>query len=248
VTATADGAVRYRVCPQVHSDDFPATSGVLLNDPVPRCRSSSGGVVVTPPQTEIAPGASRQFTAVVEDTSEQAVTWAVQNGAGGTITPTGLFTSNGALGTFFVTATSVADPQSVGIAQVTVADPAPPPPPPPGQSCEGTQCVFRGSLTVTQDGTVVVPGVDATVTQFIPSAPLPNTVGFPVPGFIGCGFGQSFLYIVTRGDAFTGMSAPNSCLPGSTIQGTVTPSGLDFTVSSPDGFSLSFSGTRVPLP
>jgi hypothetical protein len=127
-------------------------------------------------------------------------------------------------------------------------DQPPPPPPPPGQSCEGTQCLFRGSLTVTLDGTVVVPGIDALVTQFIPSAPLPNTVGFAAPGFIGCGFAQSFAYIVTRGDAFTGMSAPNSCLPGSTIQGTVTPSSLDFTVSSPEGFSLSYSGTRVPLP
>ena len=74
---------------------------------------TGGGVVVTPSQTTIVPGASRQFTA------NQTVTWTVN--AGGSITAGGLFTSNGTAGTFLVTATSVADPSEVGVAQVTVA-------------------------------------------------------------------------------------------------------------------------------
>ena len=73
---------------------------------------TGGGVVVTPSQTTIAPGASRQFTA------NQTVTWTVNGG--GSITSSGLFTSNGTVGTFFVSATSVADPSEVGVAQVTV--------------------------------------------------------------------------------------------------------------------------------
>jgi hypothetical protein len=142
VTATADGTVRYHVCGFIHSEDFRSLFvRTLFTQP---CRSSSGGVVVTPSQTTIPPGASRQFTAVVEETDIQDVTWAVQNGAGGTITPTGLFTSNGILGTFFVTATSVANPASVGIAQVTVSDTSPPPP--TNDPCPDS-CTFSGLHT-----------------------------------------------------------------------------------------------------
>ena len=55
----------------------------------------------------------------MEDSFDQEVNWVVNGG--GTITATGLFTSNGTPGTFNVTATSVANPQSVGAAVVTVA-------------------------------------------------------------------------------------------------------------------------------
>jgi hypothetical protein len=75
-------------------------------------------VIVTPSQTTITLGASHQFSAVVQGTSNQAVTWSVTGG--GSITQTGLFTSAGVAGTFFVKATSVADPSMVGVAQITV--------------------------------------------------------------------------------------------------------------------------------
>lgn len=80
--------------------------------------TQAGAVVVSPPQTTILAGQSRQFSAVVEGVTNQTVTWSVSGG--GTISATGLFTSNGNAGVFFVTATSQADPNSVGIAQVTV--------------------------------------------------------------------------------------------------------------------------------
>lgn len=80
-----------------------------------RLTRTTGGVVVTPSQTTIAPGQSRQFTA------NQSVTWTVSGG--GTITSSGMFTSNSTQGVFFVTATSVVDPTEVGIAQVTVQAP-----------------------------------------------------------------------------------------------------------------------------
>lgn len=81
-----------------------------------RLTRTAGGVVVTPSQTTIAPGQSRQFTA------NQSVTWTVSGG--GTITSSGMFTSNSTQGTFFVTATSVVDPTEVGVAQVTVRAPS----------------------------------------------------------------------------------------------------------------------------
>jgi hypothetical protein len=63
VTATASRVVRYQVCASVHPTDF---LGLALASPV----LGLGGVVVTPSQTTIAAGASRQFTAVVEETSD----------------------------------------------------------------------------------------------------------------------------------------------------------------------------------
>lgn len=95
---------------------FPYLTDATLTDT--RRLAQVGAVVVTPPQTTILAGQSRQFSAVVEGTTNQAVTWSVSGG--GTITTSGLFTSNGNAGVFFVTATSVADTDSVGIAQVTV--------------------------------------------------------------------------------------------------------------------------------
>jgi hypothetical protein len=92
----------------------PYLSSATLNDST----IVGGAVIVTPPQTTITLGASRQFSAVVQGTSNQAVTWSVTGG--GSITHTGLFTSAGVAGTFFVKATSLADPSMVGVAQVTV--------------------------------------------------------------------------------------------------------------------------------
>jgi hypothetical protein len=78
------------------------------------------GLAVTPASVTVAPGATVQFTAsLVGGEPLTDVTWTVSGG--GTITPTGLFTSSGTLGTFVVRAESVADPTSFGIAQVTVA-------------------------------------------------------------------------------------------------------------------------------
>lgn len=57
MTATASGAVRYEVCSQVDPDDFVNLFFTVGGfDLPPVCRSSSGGVVVTPSQTTIAPG------------------------------------------------------------------------------------------------------------------------------------------------------------------------------------------------
>jgi hypothetical protein len=84
-------------------------------------RSQVTGVTVTPPQTTVQRGASQQFTATVSGTSNQNVTWAISGSAlGSTLSSSGLFTAGQTPGTVFVTATSVADPSAVGVAQVTI--------------------------------------------------------------------------------------------------------------------------------
>ena len=87
----------------------------------------------------------------MEDSFNQEVNWVVNGG--GTITATGLFTSNGTPGTFNVTATSVANPQSVGAAVVTVTGSG-------GGGEEGPcpgGCTFPGTFTFCNEGTCSAP-------------------------------------------------------------------------------------------
>ncbi len=109
----------------------PATAGTYrvratsIADPT---KSASATVSVTAVSVAISPasaslitGNTRQFTATVTGTSNTAVTWAVQESGGGTVSATGLYTAPGNAGTYRVRATSVADPTKSASATVTVA-------------------------------------------------------------------------------------------------------------------------------
>src|SRR5581483_7636711 len=75
-------------------------------------------VTISPNTATVAPGQSQQFTAAVSGTSNTAVTWKT---TGGSISAGGLYTAPQAAGTYYVTATSVADPTAVSeAATVTV--------------------------------------------------------------------------------------------------------------------------------
>jgi hypothetical protein len=74
-------------------------------------------VAIDPPSATVTSGSTRQFTATVTGTDNQAVTWSA---TGGTITSDGLYTAGQTLGEFTVTATSVADPTKSGTATVTI--------------------------------------------------------------------------------------------------------------------------------
>ena len=76
----------------------------------------------------LAFGAQQQFTAVVQGTTNTAVTWSVDSTTGGsattgTITSAGLYTAPAQAGTHTVTATSVADTTKSASATVTVTGP-----------------------------------------------------------------------------------------------------------------------------
>jgi hypothetical protein len=92
--------------------------------------SSQGGgtpavaVAVTPSLATTTPGGSVAFHAAVTGTTagqSTDVTWAVPSGGGSSISAAGVFQASTALGTFTVSATSVADPTKVGTATVTVS-------------------------------------------------------------------------------------------------------------------------------
>ena len=142
VTADGDGQLHYRVCAYYRAPAEGASFVTLLYRFEPHCREAVTGVLVTPAQVTLSPGASQHFTVVVEGAANQAVTWTVDGG--GTLTSGGLFTSNGTLGTFYVRATSVEDPTAVGVAQITVRTP---PPPPPAYPCADAACTYTGTWT-----------------------------------------------------------------------------------------------------
>jgi hypothetical protein len=81
-------------------------------------------VTVTPSSITVLRDATQAFTAKVTGTTNTAVTWSVEESSGGTIDSAGLYTppQNGA-GTFYVIATSQANPAASSAAAVTVPMP-----------------------------------------------------------------------------------------------------------------------------
>lgn len=113
---------------------LPATAGLAVTL---ACGGGGGGSTSTPPTpgpvsvtvgpltANLAVGGSQTFTATVTNTTNQAVTWSLQEGAaGGSLNASGLYTApaaiSGTTATFHVVATSVADSSKSGMATVTV--------------------------------------------------------------------------------------------------------------------------------
>jgi hypothetical protein len=79
-------------------------------------------VSVSPEAATLAPEAAATFTASTSQTSTQAVTWRVAEGAaGGSVSAGGLYTAPAAVGTYHVVADSVSNPGVSGSATVTVS-------------------------------------------------------------------------------------------------------------------------------
>jgi hypothetical protein len=74
-------------------------------------------VEITPVRADLRPGKTQAFRAVVEGNTDQRVTWSA---TGGTVDAQGLYTAPQQLGTYYVTATSVADPRATFRATVQV--------------------------------------------------------------------------------------------------------------------------------
>ena len=85
--------------------------------------SAPVAVTISPTSATLLVGGTQQFAAAVTETTNTAVTWSVQEGAGGTVTATGLYTAPVVAGSFHIISTSVADPSKTATATVTVAAP-----------------------------------------------------------------------------------------------------------------------------
>ena len=97
-----------------------AASTVTIQSSAPQPIS----VTVSPTLATLSSGATRQFTATVANTTNEAVTWTA---TAGTISPSGLFTAPAVSTTTTITvrATSVAAPSKTASANVTIAASAP---------------------------------------------------------------------------------------------------------------------------
>jgi hypothetical protein len=77
-------------------------------------------IAISPTQLTLNAGHSQQFAATVAGTSDQTVTWSVQEAGGGSVTTSGLYTAPGTIGTFHVIAASAVDPSKKASATVQV--------------------------------------------------------------------------------------------------------------------------------
>ena len=77
-------------------------------------------VIVSPGSVSIYTGATQQFSATVTGTANTAVTW---NASSGSVDGNGFYTAPAIPGTYYVTATSVADPGKSFTAEVIVSSP-----------------------------------------------------------------------------------------------------------------------------
>jgi hypothetical protein len=122
----------------VHATSIAASSAagsaaVTITSPPPPPPVS---VSVTPASASIQAGASKQFSAIVANNSNQSVTWDVNgvaggNGTVGVISTSGLYTAPASVptpATVTVHATSKAVTSAVGSASVTITSPPPAPP------------------------------------------------------------------------------------------------------------------------
>jgi len=93
------------------------TASVTITPPPPPVT-----VTVSPSSASVPVSTTKQFTATVNNSSNQSVTWSVTGG--GTINSTGLYTAPASVpsGAVTVQATSVASPSATGSASVTVTN------------------------------------------------------------------------------------------------------------------------------
>lgn len=92
---------------------------------------NSVSVSISPPGASVQVNATQQFTATVQNSADQSITWDVNGSVGGNATvgwidANGLYTAPASPTTVIVHAASVASPSAVGSAVVTVTNPAPP--------------------------------------------------------------------------------------------------------------------------
>src|SRR5947209_10448547 len=92
------------------------------------CGGSATPVAVqlSPGNANLTVGQSQAFSATVLNTTNTGISWSIQEGsAGGTVSPSGVYTAPLKAGTYHVAATSVADPTKSASAAITATAPAP---------------------------------------------------------------------------------------------------------------------------
>ena len=118
-----------------------ATATLTVQAPAPV------SISVSPATLTLGPGAIGSLKATVTGTTQQAVTWAVQEGdAGGTINSAGFYTAPITVGAYHVVATSTADPTKTATVLVVVSST------PPVLDLSGVYATNQGTLKLFSAG------------------------------------------------------------------------------------------------
>src|SRR6185369_9643620 len=113
----------------IHGSDFEVVdvSGLMVSPDSGQARQSSAvSVTVSPSSASVQVSNTKQFTATVNNSANQGVTWTASAGA---ISAAGLFTAPSSVpspATVTIQATSQADTSAKGTASVTITPPPPP--------------------------------------------------------------------------------------------------------------------------
>jgi len=142
----------------VHGSDFEVVdvSGLMVDPNSGQAlQSSAVSVTVTPSTASVQVNQTQQFSATVNNSTNQTVTWSVSASGGVINSSTGLYTAPASVpsGTVTVTATSSTTPPVSGTATVTVTN-LPPPPPPVIITISPTSTTVRVGRTRTFTATV----------------------------------------------------------------------------------------------
>ena len=216
-------------------------------------------IVVTPNPVSMAINSQKQFVAVGSDSSGNIIpispVWSVVSG-GGSITGTGLFTSNGTANTYTNTIQAESDEIS-GNATVVVNAPPPPPAPasPLGSAADygilaGSEiaCAISGSVT----GATGPANIGSSPTLTISGFPIPCTFTgiIPLPGVVATAKGDlTVAYLAAQGKVcdlnLSGIDL--GFYDGSTPTKTLAPGTYCFSTSAAITGTLKLTGSAAAV-
>lgn len=191
-TAPATAGVYHVFATSVVDPSRSGTSTVTVTDapvpttPVPAPVPPPVVLAVSPQTASVVEANTVQLTATVSGTSNTAVTWAVQESGGGTVSSAGLYSAPLVVGTFHVVATSVADPSQTATAAISVT-PTPPAPAVSVAISPATTSISAGGsvqFTATVSGTTST-GVNWTVQEGAAGGSVSSTGRYTAPSTAG---------------------------------------------------------------
>jgi O-glycosyl hydrolase len=187
-------------------------------------------VAISPQTSSLPAGGSQSFTCSVAGLTDTACVFSVQEAAGGTVTPAGLYTAPGAGGTYHVVASSHANPSLTSIATVTVAHPAISVSPLTTTVLQGTSGSFTCAVTGPADTSCSWSVQEGAAGGSVTSAGV-----YTAPSAAGT------FHVVAKSNADPASSAA-ATVTVPAIAVTVSPQTVSLTAGGSQGFSCSVTG------
>jgi hypothetical protein len=195
------------------------------------CRTIS--VTVAPAAVTVAPGATQQLTATVNNTTNQGVTWSA---GAGSITAGGFYTAPSQAGSYTITARSKADTTKTGTATVSVA--------PPGVfvKARSSQVLSVSTIAQTQSSNLSCPPGSRVVDNKLLARPSGGPLGLWDSGTLSTSAVASPVFCGAGSGEASGAASTRTVQDVESVDGDFTAS---FSADDEHGLVLSHSGTAV---